>query len=53
MAHRYAAIGTHQEIVGRIKARFAGLTAVQFSMPLHTEQDRGILRDLIQDLKRA
>jgi probable F420-dependent oxidoreductase len=53
MAHRYAAIGTHQEIVGRIKARFAGLTAVQFSMPLHSEQDRGILRDLIQDLKRA
>lgn len=51
MAHRYAAIGTHDQIVARIRERFASLTAVQFSMPLRDDKDRGILRELIQDLK--
>ncbi len=51
MAHCYAAIGTHDVIVERIRQRFAGLTAVQFSMPLRCASDRGILRELIQDLK--
>jgi probable F420-dependent oxidoreductase len=51
MAHRYAAIGTHDVIVDRIRKHFDGMTAVQLSMPLHTSKDRGVLRELIQDLK--
>jgi probable F420-dependent oxidoreductase len=51
MAHRYAAIGTHDVIVERIREHFKGVSAVQFSMPLRTENDRGVLRELIRDLK--
>lgn len=51
MAHRYAAIGTHDQIVGRIRDHFDGVTTVQFSMPLRSEKDEGRLRELIQDLK--
>jgi probable F420-dependent oxidoreductase len=51
MAYQYAAIGTHKNIAQKIRDRFAGLTAIQFSMPLRTETDRGVLRELIQDIK--
>jgi len=51
MAHRYAAIGTHDVIVDEIRNHFDGVTAVQFSMPLRSDEDRGVLRELIQDLK--
>lgn len=51
MAHRYAAIGTHQQIAERIRERFAGLGAIQFSMPIRRPEDRGILKELIQDIK--
>lgn len=51
MAHRYAAIGTHDVIVDRIREHFGHVNTLQFSMPLRTEQDRGVLRELIQDLK--
>ncbi|MFT3755727.1 MAG: TIGR03617 family F420-dependent LLM class oxidoreductase [Pseudoxanthomonas sp.] len=51
MAHCYAAIGTHDQIVQRIREHFDGVSTVQFSMPLQTESDKGLLRELIQDLK--
>lgn len=51
MAHRYAVIGTHDVIAARVRERFSGFSAIQFSMPLRTEGDRGVLRDLIQDIK--
>jgi probable F420-dependent oxidoreductase len=51
MAQRYAAIGTHDVIVDRIRRRFAGLSAVQFSIPTRDARDRGVLRELLQDLK--
>ena len=51
MAHRYAAIGTHDVIVKRIREHFASNTAVNFAMPLRTDADRGVMRELIKDLK--
>lgn len=51
MAHRYAAIGTHDQIVGRIRAHFAHSTSLQFSMPLKDERDHGVLRELLADLR--
>ncbi|MBK6703792.1 MAG: LLM class flavin-dependent oxidoreductase [Caulobacteraceae bacterium] len=51
MAHRYAAIGTHDVIVDRIRNHFANIDAVQFSMPLRDKTDHGVLRELICDLK--
>jgi probable F420-dependent oxidoreductase len=53
MAHRYAAIGTHEQIVARIRSHFTDVTAVEFSMPLRTAADRGVLRELVQDLKQT
>lgn len=51
MAHRYAAIGTHDEIVDRIREHFGSMTAVQLAVPIRNERDRGVVRELIQDLK--
>ncbi|AMN46366.1 hypothetical protein ACG33_04440 [Steroidobacter denitrificans] len=51
MAHRYAAIGTYDAIVERIRERFDLVSAVQFSIPIRTAADSGMLRELIQDLK--
>lgn len=51
MAHRYAAIGTHDRIVERIRHHFDGVNTVQFSMPTRTAADLGVLGELIQDLK--
>lgn len=51
MAHRFAAIGTHDVIVQRIREHYGSVTAVQISVPLRTPDDRGVLRELIQDLK--
>lgn len=51
MAHRYAAIGTHDVIAQRIREHFGSVTAVQIAMPLRSPADRGVLRELIQDLK--
>jgi probable F420-dependent oxidoreductase len=51
MAHCYAAIGTHDQIVDRIRHHFSNTTAVQFSMPLRNDNDRGVLKELLQDLK--
>jgi len=51
MAHRYAAIGTHDVIVERIRTHFVHSTSLQFSMPLRDEGDRGVLRELLHDLR--
>jgi probable F420-dependent oxidoreductase len=51
MARCYAAVGTHDEIVDRIREHFDGVTTVQFSMPIRGPEDAGRLRELIQDLR--
>lgn len=51
MAHRFAAIGTHDVIVERIRTHYGRLSAVNFSMPVRTDADRGVLRELIKELK--
>ena len=51
MAHKFAAIGTHDQIVDRIRAHFRGVTAFQFPLPIRTDRDRGAFRELLQELK--
>ena len=51
MAHRFAAIGTHDVIVDRIREHFGAQTAVQFSMPVRTPAERGVLGDILRALK--
>lgn len=51
MVHKFAAIGTHDQIVGKIRDHFRGVTAVQFPLPIRTDRDRGIFKELLRDLK--
>lgn len=51
MAHKFAAIGTHDQIIGKIRNHFQDVTAVQFPMPIRTDRDRGIFKELLQELK--
>ena len=52
MVHAFAAVGTYGEIAGVIKKRFAGVNRLSFDMPVKTDQDRGVLKEIIQDLRR-
>jgi probable F420-dependent oxidoreductase len=52
MVHAFAAVGTYDDIAGVIKKRFAGVSRVAFEIPVHNDHDRGVLREIVQDLKR-
>jgi alkanesulfonate monooxygenase SsuD/methylene tetrahydromethanopterin reductase-like flavin-dependent oxidoreductase (luciferase family) len=54
MLDTFATVGTYDQIAARIKQRYGGLlTHIEFGIPLHTDADRGQLRELMQDLRRA
>jgi probable F420-dependent oxidoreductase len=53
MVHAFAAVGTHADIAAVMKKRFAGTQRIGFEIPLRNERDRGILKEIIQDLHRA
>jgi probable F420-dependent oxidoreductase len=51
--HTYAVVGTDHEIGRKLVARYRGLvTDVEFSIPAATEHERGILRELVQEIRR-
>jgi hypothetical protein len=50
MAHAFAAVGTHADIAAVIKRRFAGVNRVMFEIPIREERDKGVLKEIIQDL---
>jgi hypothetical protein len=52
MVHAFAAVGTYDEIASVIKKRFAGVNRLSFDMPVKNDQDRGVLKEVIQDLRR-
>ncbi len=52
MVHAFAAVGTYADIASVIKRRFAGVSRVAFEIPVHNERDRGVLKEIVQDLKR-
>jgi probable F420-dependent oxidoreductase len=52
MVHAFAAVGTYSEIGANLKKRFAGVNRIGFEIPLRNEHDRGVLREIIQDLHR-
>jgi probable F420-dependent oxidoreductase len=52
MVHAFAAVGTYDQIAPIIKKRFAGVNRLGFDMPVHNDKDRGILKEILQDLKR-
>ena len=48
-----AAVGTYAEIAGVMKKRFAGVNRIGFEIPIRSERDKGILKEIIQDLHRG
>ncbi len=52
MVHAFAATGTYDQIAAVIKKRFAGVNRLSFDMPLKSESDRGVLKEILQDLRR-
>ncbi|MFZ0659855.1 MAG: TIGR03617 family F420-dependent LLM class oxidoreductase [Candidatus Binataceae bacterium] len=53
MVQAFAAVGTYDEIAAVMKTRFAGINRLGFDMPVHNEQDRGVLKEILQDLRRG
>jgi probable F420-dependent oxidoreductase len=53
MVHAFAAVGTYADIAEVLKKRFAGVNRIGFEIPLRNEHDKGVLKEIIQDLHRA
>ena len=53
MVHAFAAVGTYADIAEELRKRFAGVSRIGFEIPLKTERDKGVLKEIIQDLHRA
>ena len=52
MVHAFAAVGTYADIASVMKKRFAGVSRLSFEIPLHNDHDRGVLKEVVQDLHR-
>jgi alkanesulfonate monooxygenase SsuD/methylene tetrahydromethanopterin reductase-like flavin-dependent oxidoreductase (luciferase family) len=54
MLEQFAVIGTHDEIVKKIKEKCAGvIDRVNFTLPTRTPEDEERLKDMIKQLKAA
>jgi probable F420-dependent oxidoreductase len=53
MVHAFAAVGTYPDISAVMKKRFAGVNRIGFDIPIRSDNDRGVLREILQDLRRA
>jgi hypothetical protein len=51
--HTYAVVGTYAQIGRKLVERYRGLvTDVEFSIPAATAAEQGILRELVQEIRR-
>jgi probable F420-dependent oxidoreductase len=53
MVHAFAAVGTYADIAAILKQRFAGVNRIGFEISLKNEHDKGVLKEIIQDLHRG
>jgi len=52
MLHTVATIGTYDEIAARLVDRYAGrVDRIEFSIPVNNDDDAGVLRELLQDIR--
>ena len=52
MLDHYAVIGTHDEIAGKLNARFAGVTShLEFAIPIAGEVEKETLAGLLKSLR--
>lgn len=52
MVNAFAAVGTYDEIARVMKKRFAGVNRMGFDIPVRSERDRSVLKEILQDLRR-
>jgi probable F420-dependent oxidoreductase len=52
MVNAFAAVGTYRDIAAVMKKRFAGVNRLDFETPIHSDRDRGVVREVIEDLRR-
>ncbi|MBV8778110.1 MAG: TIGR03617 family F420-dependent LLM class oxidoreductase [Alphaproteobacteria bacterium] len=53
MLDRYAVIGTHDEIAGKLRERFAAVaTHLEFAIPIAKDADKAALQDLLASLRQ-
>jgi probable F420-dependent oxidoreductase len=52
MVQAFAAVGTYRDIAAVMKKRFAGVNRFDFEIPIRGEEDRGVVREVIQELRR-
>jgi probable F420-dependent oxidoreductase len=52
MVNAFAAVGTYADIASVFKKRFAGTNRFGFDIPVRDDHDRGVLKEIVQDLRR-
>ena len=53
MVHAFAAVGTYADIASVMKKRFAGVNRIMFEIPLRNDHDKGVLKEIIEDMHRG
>lgn len=53
MVHAFAAVSTYDNIASVMKRRFAGVNRLSFDIPVRDDRDRGVLKEILQDLRRS
>jgi hypothetical protein len=52
MVHAFAAVGTYNDIAAVMKKRFAGINRLDFEIPIRGDRERGVVREVIQQLRK-
>jgi probable F420-dependent oxidoreductase len=52
MVNAFAAVGTYRDIAAVMRKRFAGVNRLDFEIPTHSDRERGVVREVIQELRR-
>jgi probable F420-dependent oxidoreductase len=52
MVNAFAAVGSYRDIAAVMKKRFAGVNRLDFEIPIQSDRDRGVVREIIQELRR-
>jgi probable F420-dependent oxidoreductase len=52
MVHAFAAVGTYRDIAAVMKKRFAGVNRFDFEIPIRGDRERGVVREVIEELRR-
>jgi probable F420-dependent oxidoreductase len=52
MVNAFAAVGTYRDIAAVMRKRFAGVNRLDFEIPIQSDRERGVVREVIQELRR-